>query len=288
MALSRPSGLSTIPFATSHKRAGLAHIVSAELSEKAEKEGVKPNPNYKGELTEQSIEMAKVEQHENCAIHVNGLPGNVSAQEFLSYVHTGKVFLCTINPPDEEIETSAARLVFTTRSAAERFLAEANGWGGIRIRGLRIGAMWDRSRWGPAPEVDKHQTRVLQILGPNKPKFNVDYVTAIFKKDIDFEYCGTREWARSKEQKVVEICFSSILGQSRQALKYFKVRANFDGVEEFFEVKYGPDPCDGGNPDIGRDMFDWPTAREAKSAGRNNRGSGSEGPIWRSGGGDSM
>jgi len=64
------------------------------------------------------------------------------------------------------------------------------------------------------------------------------------KSGIKLQLIDQKEWVVDNEQTVAELSFSSILGQSRQAMKCFHEYLKYMEWEPYFKISYGPDPCE--------------------------------------------
>jgi len=90
---------------------------------------------------------------------------------------------------------------------------------------------------------ESRQTRVLQICA-HKDDHNLEQTIKRVKDFLEFELVSSSEWLRADNEKVIELVFPSILGQSRQAMRCLKEGVFKDGLQYEFRVRYGPDPCE--------------------------------------------
>jgi len=96
---------------------------------------------------------------------------------------------------------------------------------------------------GPTPESQFAQSRVIRIWGPVEAK--LDSIIEELAKKVKFELVQQKEWTvAGGNTKVLELHFTSIVGQSRAIFKCFSIYKDmYDHFGEF-SISYAPDPCD--------------------------------------------
>lgn len=236
--------LSYAPFKPSRALLDLPRTVDPELAHMAQRVGIDLEGNYKGDITKEHIYNAIAPVSDNCALHIIGLPADIALKEVFSVI-VGKVFSFQLHAPvPGKWNGCGARLVFTNRAAAEEFYWKSRIGVGIIIRGQQIRVLWNRDPCRPQHYADRHQSRVLQIKGPNVPNFSAEGTEQFFASKLLFQLVERKEWLEAGGLKVVELHFPSILGQSRPAMKQFYEMLDDTDQRSVFKIKYAPDPCD--------------------------------------------
>lgn len=232
------------PFQPSRALLDVPRQVDPSLANIARQVGIDLHGNYKGDITQDHIYNAIAPIGDNCALHIIGLPSDVSLKEIFAVI-VGKVFSFQLHAPVPGKWTGCgARLVFTNRIAAEEFYWRGRTGLGIAIRGQQIRVLWNRDPCRPQPYADRHQSRVLQIKGPNIPTFSAEAIERFFASKLLFKLVERKEWFEAGGVKVVELHFPSILGQSRPAMKQFYEMLDETDQRSIFKIQYAPDPCD--------------------------------------------
>ena len=232
------------PFRPSRALLDMPRTIDPVLASMAQHVGIDLGGNYKGDITKEHIYNAIAPVHDNCALHIIGLPADIALNEVFSEI-VGKVFSFQLHSPVPGKWTGCgARLVFTNRAAAEEFYWRARTGLGIIVRGHQIRVLWNRDPCRPQHYADRHQSRVLQIKGPNNPIFSAEEVEQFFAKKLLFKLVDRKEWLEAGGLKVVELHFPSILGQSRPAMKQFYEWLDETDQRSVFKIQYAPDPCD--------------------------------------------
>jgi len=118
--------------------------------------------NYRGERSARNCS-ASIPDTDNCSLWLTNLPTTITHHDLLSGIHNvGRVYATVINPPDSGHATSAAKLVFFTREAAQALYLQS------QVHGLFVGPMRARVGWNriktSAQEPGK-RSRVLIISG---------------------------------------------------------------------------------------------------------------------------
>lgn len=242
LALSRPVSIHD-SFKPSRALTNAPRAVSPNLIQRAQQIGVRLNANYKGDITEDLITNSLAAKDDNCALHIINIPAGATLSELLSVISEGKIFSSSmIAPIPGQWKGCAAKVVFTTRAAAQEFKDRGKKVG-IWIRGERVNVFWNRNITRPQLYSDKHQSRVIQIRGP-QDQLSVAQIHAFFAEKIKFELLDQKEWLVLGGMKVVELTFPSIFGQSRAAVAQFMKTVKGTPFEDIFLIQYGKDPCD--------------------------------------------
>lgn len=100
-------------------------------------------------------------QEESTAVRIENIPASASLAEIFLTIWEGKIVLFSKQPANHarEIFACAARLVFQTRAAAERFISRTNSDGGIVLHNHRFAVKWDRHLAKPFEPPRMHQYR---------------------------------------------------------------------------------------------------------------------------------
>jgi hypothetical protein len=232
------------PFKPSRALLDLPRWVAPELAYMAQRVGIDLDGNYKGDITKEHIYNAVAPDHDNCALHIIGLPADVKLKEVFSVI-VGKVFSFQLHDPvPGKWAGCGARLVFTNRLATEQFYWKSRTGLGINIRGHQIRVLWNRDHCRPQHYADRYQSRVLQIQGPATEDFTAEAIEHLFRSKLLFNLVERNEWLVPGGMKIVELHFPSILGQSRPAMKQFYELLDQTNQRHVFMIQYAPDPCD--------------------------------------------
>lgn len=232
------------PFKPSRALLDLPRSIDPDLAYMAQRVGLDLGSNYKGDITKEHIYNAIAPVSDNCALHIIGLPADITLKEVFSVI-VGKVFSFQLHRPVPGKWTGCgARLVFTNRTATEEFYWKARSGFGIVIRGQQIRVLWNRDPCRPQHYADRNQSRVLQITGPNHPNFSAQGMEEFFRSKLLFDLVERKEYLAVDGSKVVELHFPSILGQSRPAMKQFYEMLDETQQRNFFKIHYAADPCD--------------------------------------------
>lgn len=231
-------------FQPSRELVGRDHAPSHERLIQAWQAGMQVNPQYRGDLTDLDIANASCPPDQNCAVRIENISAQATCAEIFSLIYEGKIFSFSIKDPiPGRFQNCAARLVFTTRQAAVAFVTRGRRWEGIVLHGYRFLVKWNRDACRPVREGERHQSRIIQVTGPEHD-FNVEWLERLFHTQIAFQAVETREWLIPGDQKVVQISFNSILGQSRIAYKFFYQYMDDFQLRDRFSVTWGLDPCE--------------------------------------------
>jgi hypothetical protein len=242
------------PFQPSRALLDQPRVIAPQLALIAQHVGIDLHGNYKGDITKEHIYNAIAPISDNCALHIIGLPADITLREVFSEI-VGKVFSFQLHAPVPGKWTGCgARLVFANRATAENFFCKARTGPGIIVRGHQIRVLWNRDPCRPQHYADRHQSRVLQIKGPNTPQFSAETVERFFATNLLFTLVDRKEWVEAGGVKVVELHFPSILGQSRPAMKQFYEMLDETDQRSIFKIQYAPDPCEAAFPST----ISWP------------------------------
>lgn len=220
------------------------HKLSSELTRFACKHSFDLNKNYKGGF---NLENVMLPESQNCCLFIRNAPGHARLSDFLAPIYEGKVFNSKLYPPIlGQFLTSAAKVAFTNRAAAQSLLNRAKySADGVRVLGRRVIVMWNRDKSRPATDSEYHQSRVVEITGPED--FSSLEFIQLFSRYIQFELTDYKEWKVVGGKKVLQLHFASILGQSRAAMKCFIEWKKLYDPMDGFSIAYGHDPSDMAN-----------------------------------------
>jgi hypothetical protein len=231
-------------FKPSRPRTGASRSASPKTIQQAALAGVDLSSRYQGGISDFNIKNAMCPGELNCAVRISNIPPEAEDKELFALINNGKVFSFNKNPPMPGVHpTSAADLSFTTREGAEGFMWRANQPSGIYLRGNRLRVFWNRNRCCPVPDSDRRQSRVVHIQGP-ADKISVDVLENYLQKFVVFQLVDGKEWLLNGGQKVVELSFGSIRGQSRCAFKCLLENFKDTSLDGLLGIRYGPDPCE--------------------------------------------
>jgi hypothetical protein len=128
----------------------------------------------------------------NCALQIIGIHPHPLLREVFEQIHDGAVLsFYTKDPVPGVFNTCAINLIFQKRNAAESFLGRCKGRDGIKIRGRRIYAAWNRDQVRSQPEFVQHQSRVLWVTGP-ETEFDGNMIQRYLHTKIAFELVNRR------------------------------------------------------------------------------------------------
>jgi hypothetical protein len=191
----------------------------------------------------------------NCALRLENISANATHKEIFDVFHEGKIFsFSKKDPVPGHFTNCAGRLVFMTRAATEAFLQRAQTVG-ASIRGEYMKVIWNRDKCCPAKESEHHQSRVIQIAGP-QGEFDALGVEQMLHKKLNFELVDSGELVGGG-RRVVELQFASILGQSRVAVRDLNEYLSRNNMVDRFEIWYAPDPCDRVSLDASSTSWNW-------------------------------
>jgi hypothetical protein len=203
--------------------------------------GVSLQTTYQGDIDHEFLDNVTAPHYVNCAVFIIHIPAQAELRE-LTAVIQGKIFSLSVTPPNSDFTGCAASVVFTTRASALAFVTRAS-LPGIYIHGQRIRVTWDRNIRRPLLPGLAYQSRVLQIKGPASQLDAGEFIR-LFGANIRFRLVNMREWMVPGEEKIVELEFCSINGQSRIAMKLFYSYIQGTWMEGLFSIQYAPDPCE--------------------------------------------
>lgn len=217
------------------------------------------SPWYLGNTSLTRNKSADIPDHENCSLFLLGLPAKVTTHELLASIRdVGRIWAMHINPPElgKGHLTAAAKVIFFTRAAAERF------WDRFAPTGFAVAAhpgcpparvLWNRIKTGAQTGQGAGiKSRVLLIRGPDS-FVNPDALSAYF--DTKFKYqvdeIISLLWDRGSRVRLVEYRFGSYRCQAEAAK--MALSREFDAE---VRVWYGTDPCDVRAEEEGKDAAD--------------------------------
>jgi hypothetical protein len=186
---------------------------------------------------------------ESCAVRIERIHADTTYQEFFDDIREGKVFQFSWQEPEPPYHTGrSARLVFSTRLAAENYIKRGtynrrSSYGGIWFHGERIFVKWNNSHCPAMEPGEAEQTRVLQIMA-HQDQHDLEKTIKRIKEFVVFDLVSSKEWLVPGNNKIIELEFPSIYGQSRQAMKCLLKGKFKDGLVYDFKVRYGRDPCE--------------------------------------------
>jgi hypothetical protein len=214
------------------------------------------NPNFKSDISDFWLQNMSCPKHLNCAVRIENIASDATDQEIFSLIREGKVFSFSKSEPVAgRFPNCAARLVFTTQAAAEAFVHRGQLFPGICLRGHRWRVWWNREPCYPVNAGEQHQSRVIQIIGPESI-MSAEGMERLFRSSgIKFKLVDRKEWLVEGDKMVAELSFSSILGQSRAAVKCFHDYLKWMEWESHFNIWYARDPCEPISIDMGSAFF---------------------------------
>ncbi len=246
-----PASFGSSPnFQPSRERLGIQHAPSQQALQLAAAVGMRLNPKYQGDLMPLDIDNSTCPPDQNCAIRIENIAAGATEKEIFATFTEGRVFSFSKKDPiPGRFENCAARLVFTTRAAAEAFHRKGNIWPGIWLHGHQFFVKWNRDPCRPARDSERHQSRVIRVMGP-QDLLHAQDLENLFHTQIKFKLVDRGEWLVADKKKVVELSFCSILGQSRIAYKFFHEFMEAYDLTDLFTIRFAPDPCEPSVPTI--------------------------------------
>jgi hypothetical protein len=243
-------------FVPSRELLGDKAILTSESKTKMIEIGMDLNSNYQGDITDFDIENFKCPPKLNCALRLENISADATDKEIFDVFYEGKIFsFSKKDPVPGRFTNCAGILVFMTRAATEAFLQRAQTVG-VSIRGEYMKVIWNRDKCCPAKESEYHQSRVIQIAGP-QDEFDALGVEEMLHTKLKFELVDSGEWLVEGGRRVVELQFASILGQSRVAVRYLNEYLSRNNMVDRFEIWYAPDPCDRVPLDASSTSWSW-------------------------------
>ena len=207
---------------------------------------------YHGMHTDGNASVDNLPNELNCSLWLTNLPADVDYPELLRCIrHVGRVYCTFINYPDgSHHHTAAAKVVFFTPAAAQKFLSES--WTQtLFIREHRVRASYNRIRT-PETRMAGNKSRVLIITG------SVDFVNPAnlrvwFGNRFQFHEDQFFELIKAGDRVVWEFRFGSYRCQSQMG----KMSLEKDRPAGFEKVEFGDDPCE-----LGETMASYGIAAE--------------------------
>ncbi|ORY66134.1 uncharacterized protein BCR38DRAFT_483787 [Pseudomassariella vexata] len=177
-----------------------------------------PNsPNYRGNSNNPENWGADIPVDESTALYLVNLPPTCTPRELLQAIrNVGKIHASSVSPPSGQYDTSAAKLVFWTRAAAEKFIDLVNR-GEFSVNGYIPVVTMNKFK---APEQPASQhSRVLQVSGPSQI-VQQDYLERFFQKTFAYDLDEFVEMYRTDTTTRLEVRFCSYRHQASNAYKY--------------------------------------------------------------------
>ncbi|KAK3314298.1 hypothetical protein B0H66DRAFT_584564 [Apodospora peruviana] len=203
------------------------------------------SPNYRGNPFLRSNLSALIPPGKNCSLFIRKLPPNMTTHQLLSAIRgCGRIYSSYINPPftfpdqTKVHETSAAKIVFFTRSGAETFYHRF-GAQGFQIGSFCGTVLWNRVMVAEQHGLDETCSRVVVVSGSNwlvaREKLEQKIRDVCFY-DLDEVLVHEADGVRT-----VEFRFGSYQAQAEAVFKVLgREYRDVDGVE----VRFGRDPCE--------------------------------------------
>ncbi|KAF4624192.1 hypothetical protein G7Y89_g13980 [Cudoniella acicularis] len=193
--------------------------------------------SYQGDLSSLSYrgQVDNLPDSQNCSLFIINLPLWVTYADLFAIIHVGSVYALNINAPDDKNPLQAAKLIFMSPAAAQRFISSAPQLGDrpLRIRYNRHGQ----------PANSRPYTRVLVIDGP-EDMMKMAFWTQYFSTYCDYQLENAFQLPASKIGiKSMEFRFARVDGQAQCCKQAIERDAGLQGV---VKVSYGRDPCAGG------------------------------------------
>jgi hypothetical protein len=193
--------------------------------------------NYLGDPSVEHNRSAFIPENENCSLWVWGLPACVTYTALLASIRgIGKVYATVINPPTDEIRTSAAKVVLFNRQGAERLFNIIANRQFVVMGKLVHRVLWNKIRSGPYPHLN--HSRAIRITGPRELMdfdFFEDFFIRRFTYDLD-----RRGVVQCNRPGLVchEWHFGSLRCQAASAKT--AIERELKGI---YEVEWADDPC---------------------------------------------
>ena len=193
--------------------------------------------NYQGDVTVATNRSALIPDNKNCAVWVLGLPASTTHVELLGAIrNVGQIYACVINPPTEQYQTSAAKIVFFERYQAEAFMRFALG-GQFSVLGQRIRHVrWNKIKSARYP--NSSSSRSICITGPCH-LMDFGFFEVFFLQRFTYELEGRREVpCATPGMTSHEWRFGSLRCQSASAKTAIQRE-----LRDIFAVEWVRDPC---------------------------------------------
>ncbi|KAK3390817.1 hypothetical protein B0H63DRAFT_539275 [Podospora didyma] len=208
------------------------------------------SPNYKGNPLLDRNRSAPIPAEHNCSLFIIGLAPDLTTRDLIASIHNvGRVYATHINgpEPDKGHMTSAAKVIFFERAAAERFY-NRHALSGFIIQNsqgpyYKGRVVWNRIR-SAETDVGGRKSRVLLISGP--PDFvNETVLRGYFSSKLTYqvEHVGTIDYdpaARGGPRRLIEFRFGSYRCQAEAA----RMALTREMADHGVICEFGHDPCD--------------------------------------------
>jgi hypothetical protein len=198
---------------------------------------VEVSDNYRGDINVSHNRSANIPDDQNCSLWLVGLPAYVTYTALLASIRrVGKVAATFINPPIEQYNTSAAKVVFFNRASAEKLFNRIMS-GNFRVLGQPISLVrWNQIKVGEFYQPE--HSRVIRITGPGEA-MDKGFFELFFKTRFTYDLDQNCELPSTVPgTKVFEWHFSSLYCQAASAKT--ALEREFGGV---FTVEWARDPC---------------------------------------------
>lgn len=198
--------------------------------------------NYLGNPMLEKNQSADIPEEENCAFWITNLPPDITYTQLLANIrNVGRVYAVHINGPSGEITTSAAKVVFFDRSAAERFWLHTRKWG-FPV-GLFVGVVRkNRIKTAPQHGVGE-RSRVIHVSGA-KGFVHQDWLLAFFSVKCTYQIDEIITHPGNPERGHVEFRFASYRCQAEAAWNALERAFEADVPGSPIVKWWGVDPCD--------------------------------------------
>ncbi|OHE91001.1 hypothetical protein CORC01_13713 [Colletotrichum orchidophilum] len=200
------------------------------------------SPNYQGDPLNMQNQSAQINNNENTALWLTGLPTNCTYKMLLEAIARcapiGKVFSTVINAanPAANMPFAAAKVVFFNRVAAANCL-RAIVQGRVVVGGRRPSARWNRIKSASQP--DTSRSRVILIRGPSS-LISRDALESWFSQCFRYQTEDILVHPRQAGVTTLEWRFGSYRAQATSAAQVLS-RVKLGNTK--LEWRWGLDPC---------------------------------------------
>jgi len=193
---------------------------------------------YKGVWNLDRNVSADVPNSQNCSTYLTGLPPTLGYYDLLRCLRFGKVVQTHISPPGASHRNSAAKVVFSNRTDAERLQAAVRD-GTFSWPGSRVNFMWNRVKVA-AQDASEPCSRAIRVTGPPQYVNELDLCAFMWSQFyFDLEEIVTIE--HESNETTLEIRFGSLWFQSENA--FHNLRSTH-AQRQYLSVEWARDPCD--------------------------------------------
>ncbi|TAQ90001.1 hypothetical protein B7494_g1678 [Chlorociboria aeruginascens] len=238
---SQVSGGSRNGFRPSYSALGLKAPVNEELARKARELGLNKG-NYKGSITQYTLNNAGCTEEENCAVRIENISAYALLKDIFAIIRAGKVYSFYLQLPDGVHSTGAAQLIFMEREAAAKFVEQGNSEDGLVVRGVRLRVLFNRDMTRPVEKFKLEQSRVVRFEGP-KDSISIKFLKDLFQGNIDYELVEDSTEEIIGDTAVVKLSFSCVRAQAESALALFYAHFSTSDIRHLVRGWYIQDPC---------------------------------------------